>query len=677
MKISGPFHKPAESISRGLVYWPIASLAYASVPFIFHLSWRGSLFICLLILWRVYLEFRRLNLPSSWITAPLVIPFLAILLAEHHTIFGEEAGTLFLIGLLSIRLLELHTVRDYMITCITCYFLVVVSLLFAQGIIMSVYLFTAILLVTVSLIHLHMGSNLRASFRPALRLGMKIVVPALPLALFAFVFFPRFQGKLTLEYHSIKIGVQDSLEAGNIAQMKKDNRLAFRVEFANDQCPVSGELYWRCFVLNTTDGWRWWNGSKNRQMTGFKERPGLKYTQNITLTPQVQRWMVALDYPITIPTGALMCEGQILKNNLYGASKRQYTVVSQPEQRPQDLSPETQRRCLMLPRTLSPLVKRLVGRWKTKQKPPEALATEALRFFRDHQFIYTLDPEPVEGQDALVDFLFRQRAGFCEHYATAFAILMRTAGVPARIVTGYMGGEYNPYGRFYAIRQDHAHAWCEIWIQNKGWVRMDPTAVLAVKNPTPKALLHAAQQGMSVEGQASSLPSPRPSLWRQPAWWTKLSRAPRLWWELAEIQWNRWVVGYDRHSQEKLFKHLGMTQFRWLAVLAAALGGTAVSGALAAAWLKRQGKKADHLRRSYETFCSNLAAAGVKRKKWEGPCDFTRRAALAFPLQAEQIRRIGLQYTRLCYGTSPTEKALVKELTARIKKLGIPKAPVN
>jgi protein-glutamine gamma-glutamyltransferase len=305
-----------------------------------------------------------------------------------------------------------------------------------------------------------------------------------------------------------------------------------------------------------------------------------------------------------------------------------------------------------LPTAGNPRARALGAAWARDGSAPEAIADKALALFREEPFVYTLSPPPL-ADDPVDRFLFDTRRGFCEHYAGAFVFLMRAAGVPARVVTGYQGGEANPVDGYLVVRQSDAHAWAEIWVEDRGWVRIDPTAAVSP---------------LRIErGLAAAVPAddPVPRLLRVEADWL---RALRFRWEAAGNAWDQWVLGYNPERQREFLAHVGMDAPDWRA-LGVALG---VSGALLTValvgWALWQRQPTDPLQRQWERLSRKLGRKGLSRHRWEGPLDYARRIAAANPHLAREVGGIARLYAGLRYGASAPPQ-LVHELARRIRRL--------
>jgi hypothetical protein len=314
------------------------------------------------------------------------------------------------------------------------------------------------------------------------------------------------------------------------------------------------------------------------------------------------------------------------------------------------LSGELRALALALPAEENPRAMELGKAWAQSIPSPKARVAHALNHFREQPFYYTRRP-PLLGPDPVDEFLFESRQGFCEHYAAAFVTLMRASGVPARVVIGYQGGELNPVGKYWVVRQSDAHAWAEVYLEEEGWLRIDPTTAIAAHRIEAGSL---EDRGAAVN--ASTREAPR---WALQAW-----RRVGQSWDAVNYHWNRWIAGYSQERQQELLQRLGL--YAWGPVGVAVILVLAVAAILlAAAWVTRRApRERDLARQVYRRFCHKLARAGLARAPMEGETEYARRIACARPELAEQVTAITEAYQHLRYGRAPA--ATLRRLRAAV-----------
>jgi transglutaminase-like putative cysteine protease len=376
-----------------------------------------------------------------------------------------------------------------------------------------------------------------------------------------------------------------------------------------------------------------------------------KFAYSIVLEPHNRNWLFALETAASLPANAwLSNDGQIMSYTEI-RNRMRYEMTSVAGGRRSDTETlGSLARGTLLPAGFNPRATALAQEWRRSIGDDEAIVNHAISWLRAQRFVYTLLPPPL-GRDSVDEFLFDTKRGFCEHFSSAFVVLMRAAGVPARVVTGYQGGDFNPLDGYFTVRQAEAHAWAEVHVRKRGWVRVDPTAV--------------SMPGRVDSGMANSLPAgdPVPYLMRIDAGWLKSLRYN---WEALSNQWNLWVLGYNTERQREFLSRIGFTDADWkkLATLMISALGVIVSGLLL--WSLKRMVRPDPVQQVWLAFCRKLAAVGVIRQSHEGPRDFTSRAALRFPGVAAGIHSVGERYISLRYGSARSQ-AEIDELKRAVK----------
>jgi len=369
--------------------------------------------------------------------------------------------------------------------------------------------------------------------------------------------------------------------------------------------------------------------------------------QRITIAPYGQRWMFALDRPVGIPSGAVLARGNYLYSVRAIRKPHRYEVLSSIEPIDKELDAYERRQTLQLPASITPAVRELAASWTTHDSEPRAIVKSALQFFRTQGFRYSLSPGEYNKND-LEEFLFHRRTGFCEHYAASFATLMRLAGIPARVVEGYLGGEYNDLGGFFLVRQADTHAWCEVWIPENGWMRVDPTTAVAPDRAGQD--LSSFLAGRVASGEMATGRS---------ALFTRLTRLAlvnqiRFIWEALNYQWDTRVLGFDADVQDVLLTSLGLTKSGPLPLAMQVLIVIFVLLIIYAGWMQlRTRRRVDRIQALYERYCQKLARIGVRRDPCEGPVDFAKRATKSLPSASKYVRQITDTYIALRYAPGP------------------------
>jgi transglutaminase-like putative cysteine protease len=380
--------------------------------------------------------------------------------------------------------------------------------------------------------------------------------------------------------------------------------------------------------------------------------------QHIMLEPYGDTWLFALDHPASAVPQAAYETGGALRRHRAFYTRIGYDVESRPLNRQVDLWPDEREAAMRKPVTVSPAVQELADSLSYNAPNDLAIVNHGLNYFRVSGFVYSLSPGAY-ASPALDEFLFKRRVGFCEHYAAAFASLMRLAGVPARVIIGYQGGEFNEIGRYLIVRQSDAHAWCEVHLQGRGWLRVDPTSVIAPDrvNAGLQSYLETKESARSPIAQAVSS-----------AVWRDLQRRARLYWDNLAYQWNLRVLSFDRDTQRSFFASFGFVDFSDYNLATVLMFGTVILLGALLIWLRRTPPAAlgDPARRWYARYCRRLARAGLVRRPAEGPLGFAERAAAFYPALAPAFREIGRLYAGLRYSAQPPR---LRELIRAIRQI--------
>ena len=623
--------------------WTLTALALATAPHVPHLPAWAVLLALAAGAWRLLAERRRWKFPARGIRFPLALAVFVMVLVSYRTINGVEAGSALLTVMMAMKLLETRTARDQRVLLFIACFMIMAGFLYGQSLWMLPYTAFTIWITTAGLLQAARAANPLPA-RRALSLSGRLLVQALPVMLVLFLLFPRVPGPfwmLPAEDNTAASGLSDEMTPGSIADLTLSDEVAFRVKF-DAAIPPPSRRYWRGPVLHeyATGTWRVAPalGTGAATVTGL----GTPYRYRVTLEPHGRRWLFALEMPQAWEPGAAR---QTFDYQLVSPEPVRrlfaYDVSSTVEYRTgQQLDSRLEAYELRLPPGENPRTRALARRLRASSANKMDYARRVLDHFRSEGFVYTLEPALLAA-DPLDQFLFETREGFCGHYASAFTFMMRTAGIPARVVTGYLGGELNPLGDYYIVRQSDAHAWSEIWLAGRGWMRIDPTAAVAPGRLQDSAA--RALRGTAARGVLSN---------------NALFRGLRQIGDALDNEWKQWVVGYDSRAQNDLLQRMGITEPDWrkltlaLAVLLAAfVAGLSV-------YLAREFRPHDRdpVGQLYARFCHKLARRDLARGPAEGPVDFSRRVARARPELADPAGRITRLYVRLRYESAGTPR---------------------
>ena len=636
--------------------WLFAGLAMVILP---HFAYQKlSIMVCcsLLLLWRFLYDIKTVALPPRWLRTVLAFTAFAGVGSLHHTIFGRDAGVSLLLIMLCLKLLEMNKKRDFIVAVSLGYFVVITGFLYSQSMLIALYMFATVIVLTNSLI---LSNRLTSTWYDTanLRLAGSMLVLAVPMALLLFVLFPRLPTPmwgLPEDAFEGKSGLSNQMSPGQISRLSDDDAVAFRVQF-NSTLPLPSQLYWRGPVFNYFDG-KTWNTPESiavsspapadsskaeiEQRTKGIVGVGDLVAYSVTLEPHNQHWLFALEMPALLPPQSVFSEAFELISSQPVKKLRHYELRSYLNYSLEPKRLNNRHVYLQLPSSIGfkaqQLILQLITSIRTQQDRDEKIVGAILNYFRQQPFIYTKQP-PLLHEDPIDQFLFETRQGFCEHYASAFTFLMRAAGIPARVVTGYQGGEFNTLGDYLIVRQSDAHAWSEVWLTGKGWVRVDPTAVIP-----PERVQHSEH----LDRFRSSVAKTTVDLsWLSSAW-----RNVKLGWDNVNHFWNMWIIGYNNKKQNSFMSWLGMGEFGWQGLAIVLFSGLFLLVLLVGFHLLyREQQSSDPVQKLYQRFCRKLQRIGLLKSQSEGAAHFAKRAIRVRPELAEPITNITRLYNTIRY----------------------------
>ncbi len=649
---------PIEINNRVLIFL-LSSVGLITLPHVYNIPLPIFSFFAISLGWRFIAIWKKTWLPHKIIIFLLTLSSLFVMFSQHHSVLGRDSGTSLFVIALGLKLLEIKTQRDlYLITYLA--FIVACSLfLYEQSIIMAIYILLVCCVLLATLVTIN---SEKPQTWVALKKSAIIIAQALPIAAVLFVLFPRIEAPRWMLFKNdtkAKLGLSDTLEPGSISDLGLSTELVFRVKF-KDKMPPQQQLYWRGPIYSYTDGKRWTHVSDFNTNTYLDTLhfSGKAFQYQLLMEPQNQQWVFALDMPVDYPqTLAQNADYQLISHQPPNA-RAEYQITSYPEYNTGYITKFEFHDNTQLPAEPTPEITALVKKLHGFDQAPEVFIQALLKYFKDEEFHYTLQP-PLMEDHPIETFLFKTRYGFCSHYATAFVYLMRVAHIPARVIGGYQGGEINKIGGFLEVRQADAHAWAEVWIDGKGWVRFDPTTAVA-----PERVERGVNVEQQVEDQAINF---TPVQTDDKVF--SLFKEIRATWQSVDYNWQRWVINYDSSNQSKFLSSLGVkglkAMFNSLLVMI-----TCITLVLAWFLLKNTRKKVDKVVLVYEKFCQKLSKAQIIRQNNEGARDFASRACESLPQYHEQIQAITDSYIRLRYGKNPNPQ-LFQQLNEQVKKFKV------
>ncbi|KAF1695659.1 transglutaminase TgpA family protein [Pseudoxanthomonas koreensis] len=571
----------------------------------------------------------------GWLRALLTLAMVAAVLAVMGTRFGRDTGCALLAAMLAIKPSELRSLRDARSLVAFALFAPFAAFLLDQG---PLVMACAVAAVLAGLLTLQRLADLEAGVPPPplrQRLGTmgRLVAIGLPLALVAFWLFPRMATPLwgVPERAIARPGLSDTMSPGTWLDLMADDAPAMRAQFDGAEPPVQ-EMYWRGPVLLDYDGRTW---TRSRWLEALPQpqvrRAAARWNYRLEIEASDRRDLPALDLPTATPEGAHMRHDFSLETLRPLSSPSRWQLQSSP---PEAFDPELRailrQRALALPEGYDPRTRALGRQWRAEAgNDDQAIVDRALRWIHA-EFAYTLDT-PLPGRHAVDEFLFEQRAGFCEHFSSAFTVLMRSAGIPARVVTGYTGGVRNPFGGgYWIVRRMDAHAWTEVWLDGRGWVRVDPTAAVA-----PERIYDTLEQRAATGGVAGLEMLRLGNLGNLTDW---LRRG-----------WNDLVLGFDAQRQQSLLRPLGLQRLEPAQLLAmfVALAALALAGMI---WLLARGERErDPLLRAWHRLGHRYARLGLGRAAHEPALEWARRVAAAHPARGPDLLALSHRFAEARY----------------------------
>lgn len=643
-------------IPRTSLTWLLLAQALVIVPFLQHLPVSIILLWLGCTLWRVQIFRMRARNPGTWVKSGLLVGTAGGVYLARGSLVGLDAGAALLIAAFVLKMLEMQTRRDALVLIFLGFFCVAVGYLFESELLWGVFTLLPVCTLLAALIGLHQ-SNLSSGASSTLKLAAKLMLQAVPLMLLLFLFFPRLEPLWSLPQPGGKAltGLSDSMTPADVAELSKSPALVMRASFSGP-LPPRNQLYWRALTLEQFDGRRWSQSARAQtvQLPDWRKY-GEPLSYNIVLEPSGRPWLLALDTAENAQTDVRQMSDFRLQRRRPVDQALMYDLRSWPDAvRDAQLTENIQRQDLQLPAKGNPQARQWAADLLRRYPKPDALVNAMLEYFNREPYHYTLKP-PTLGADTVDSFLFDSRAGFCAHYAGAMTFVLRAAGIPARVVAGYQGGEWNEGGRYLTVRQYDAHAWVEYWQAGVGWRSVDPTAAVA-----PQRIEQGLEQALAADEDFLQ-DSPMSALrYRNVAWLNAL----RMDWDSLNYGWQRWVLGYQGQQQLQVLS-------RWFSGFDAPVfgaGALLILGAMALWLLKPWQRESDSQLRLFNAFERLLARHGLHRLPGEGAEAFARRAVAQFPQQADAIEDFVGEFQAQRYAGQSTSAAQLRRSLKRLRR---------
>lgn len=649
-----------KKLNRIGILWTIAALICAMIPQLTSMPLHLVPITVLPIAWRLLGEFRR------WKPIPMLLRVLATAIAvtalvmTYGGLMGRRAAVSMLVLMLSLKLLETYSIRDARMVASLSLFLCATQFLFSQGLGMIVYFVACLLSTLIALMYLQRREafeDLRdapetgRTMFSELGFGLRLMALAFPIGLAFFLLFPRWGSPLwgmPEEALDARSGLSDSMQPGSIQGLFMDDSPAFRAVFEGGM-PRQNDLYWRGPVFWDFDGSSWKVSYLSRNLPAENKpdprRAPIRY--EVQMEPTEQNWLFALDYPaLKPPRTKLTLDYQLLSDKPI-TQLTSYTMASNPQfMDSPELKQTLLRAALELPEGFNPRTAEMMAQWRGEAKSDSEIISRALAYFNQEQFHYTLNP-PLLSRHTVDEFMFNTRQGFCEHYASAFTVMMRMAGIPARVVTGYQGGWYSNLGAYVLVRQSDAHAWSEVWVRGSGWTRIDPTAAVAPERVERGSVNSLAQRRHVFDFE-----------------WLRNTKNT---FDLLQRSWNSWVIAFDSRIQSRLFSGLGWgfwDSTKLIIALIAAILVASIAVVLLLPLVMRfhSSRRKDPLLRLWQKFHRKLGRAGFDSSPSMSPRELARKASSQLKYKDDGINRIAELYLLCRYSAVSCSQAELAEL---------------
>jgi protein-glutamine gamma-glutamyltransferase len=635
----------------------------SAFPHMFHLPLWTSVGFLMLYAWRLGLVLSGRWLPRDSVRWAAAIACIIAVFAQYKTLLGRDAGVALLVLFLGLKLMEMKARRDLFVVIFLCFFILITSFFYSQSIWAAISAILAVWALLAAMLTMHYGPNETPVPERFKSIGI-IMLQAAPLAAALFFLFPRVSTPLwglPSDAHSGRTGMSDTMAPGSVSNLRLSQEIAFRAKF-DGAWPETSQMYWRGPVLGDFDGKQWQplkTSLTPRVQANIQplSRKPISYT--MTLEPHNQRWLFALDAPSSINNpslsnlGAQLNPDAVLQAKEPITSRVRYSLdASLNYSLGIDDEPLSRQNWLDLPPSFNPRTLALAAQWQNETPDPGKLVQRALDHIRSEPFYYTFKP-PLLGRNSVDEFLFTTRSGFCEHYSSAFVVLMRALDIPARVVTGYQGGERNPVDDYWIIKQADAHAWAEVWLAGKGWVRVDPTSAIA-----PERIERGAQPVRFGDRAGETLKG--------------AGLMDKLKYKLDSVtnSWNQWVLNYDRNAQKKLLELLGFDFDEWREVAGLLAGVLGLLIAIAALVTLRPRLPKDPVERIWKALTDKLESKGLQRYPNETSLQWLSRVGGDLPAEQQVLfAAICKEYNHLRYEVQNVKSKDVRNLRVLATKL--------
>lgn len=663
----------AYQIPRASMLWILLTVFLVIAPQSVYIPiWISLIAVCCLV-WRYLIFTGRFNYPSKPVRVLIVFFTLVISITQMRALgVGlESASSLLTLGFV-FKLVEMREKRDINVVMCLSFVMCMVAFLYSQSLLISLYVSLCVVVVLATLVALNRSSP-DADARSTGKLALRLLMQALPLTVVLFMVVPRVAPLWAVPVQtSGTTGVTDEMSPGDLSSLGRSSELAFRVQFENVAPPLHQELYWRGLVLENFDGTTW---MRRRYRSAYGNAAALGNFQfdwenrrlvsgqaleyNVILEPTQQPWIYGLHLAEPVTRNLFQSRNFEIYNNGLISKRFSYDLRSYPNNQTDLILLDSARaRNTDIPEGGNERSREFAEELRGSVESDRDYVYAVLAHFRENPFYYTLNPALL-ADNRIDDFLFNTREGFCEHYASTFAYLMRAVGIPSRVVVGYQGAEYNPYENYLMIYQNNAHAWNEVWLEGEGWVRFDPTGAVSPLR-IEQGVEAALQDDLELMDQ-----SLLDAVSGRFGWINTL----RLRFEGLEYEWNRRVVSYDEEVQVELFERLfgEITEQKVLFLLIALTLLVMLAVILSAVKIGPR-RRSDPFVKLFQALSDELEKIGLARLTGEGPLDYRDRVIANRPELEHVMNDFIKLYVSITYKSPASNEQLQRKQLKALKQ---------
>lgn len=642
-----------QPISRTSLAWLLSVQVFILAPhFVSVPFWIGLVWVAVAV-WRWRIFQGAWNYPGKLQKTVLVLACCAGLFFSLGSGFKFESMVSLLVVGFTLKLLELKNQKDFVLLVFIAFFILAAQFIEFNHFLAAFYGFGCLILLCSTLMQLYRESE-NASVWKNLRPSAGILLQAIPFMVLLFIVVPRLGSFWAVPSPmQAKTGMSDSMSPGDFTELMESNELAFRVSFTSE-LPSRDKLYWRSLVFSLFDGRKWSQSREQKSENYFNqgsgnlrshvEYKGENVEYDVIAEASMQPWLYVLAAPKVWPDKIAFARDLRLHAYEPVTERISYHVVSSLNYQLNTVNAEELTQNLQLPKSGNLKTRERAKEWLAEAGDTEKLIAKLFNYYRQ-SFFYTLKPPPL-GDDTVDDFLWNTRQGFCEHFSSSFVFFLRAAGIPARVVVGYQGGDINSIDNSISVRQRDAHAWAEVWLESRGWVMFDPTGAVA-----PERVQRGIEQSLSATDR-QLLAKPFGSSF-------KLLLQIREQWDAINLTWTQWVMNYDSASQasvlERLLGEVTPLRIASMVVLSLSCSGVVLFLALV---LRSSKRDIPETSRMYLALCKKLKRAGFQPDVMETPRAFINRVVSQKPDLAKPLSRLIDNYERWVYGEDDAAKAL-------------------